>query len=81
MKDKSGLSINDLVGLGEKDSDKGLLARLMEAEVADKLKNFGRSVQRPLVAPIIAYYVLSRFPDVVASSLKTHFKLGKVGND
>jgi hypothetical protein len=81
LKDESGLSANKLVGLGARDSDKGLLARLMEAEVADKLKNFGRPVQRPLVAPLIAYYVLQRFPDVVATSLKTRFKLGKVGDE
>jgi hypothetical protein len=79
LKGKQGDSLNDLVGL-KGVNDKPLIAKFLSAEVADKLKNFGRPVQRPLVAPIIAYYVLSRFPDVVATSLKSHFKLGKVGD-
>lgn len=80
-KGKPGQSINDLIGLGVHDQDKSLLAHLMEAEISKKLRNFGRPVQRPLVAPLISYYVLSRFQNVVATSLRGHFKLGRVGDE
>jgi hypothetical protein len=69
-------SLNSLLGLGG--DDRSLIARYVDAEVADKLTNFGRPQKRELVSPIIGYYVLSRFPTVVANSLSKHFKLGKI---
>lgn len=73
--DKQDLGVNDLIGLTGKDFS--LIDKFLGDQVAYKLTNAAhKDKNRQFVSPVIAYWVLSRFPSVVAQSMKQHFKAG-----
>lgn len=57
--------------------DFGLLAAYMDNQTALKLTNLGHEPDRnrPLVAPLLGYYIVTRFPVVLETAIKRHFKV------
>ncbi len=57
-------------------ADQSLIARYMGEEIAMKLTNARHpDKKRPFVSPLLGFWVLQRFPFVVASSLERHLNL------
>ena len=62
-------------------ADRSLISRYMSEVLANKLTNARHpDKQRVIVSPLLAHWVLNRFPNVVQSSVRKHFKLKAVDN-
>jgi len=60
----------------QKRSDFSLIQKYLGEEVAFKLTNFGEKREsRPLVTPLLGYYVVNRFPIILEAALRRHFKV------